>query len=71
MGRIKCSVSTCKFNEAGENCKAPQIKVENNLAAVDMEIGALGADSEAKTSMGTCCETFAPKEDDNVGLADK
>lgn len=71
MGRIKCSVISCKYNEAGENCKASEIKVENNLGAADMEFGAFENNRDAKMSMETCCETFAPREDDNAGLADK
>ncbi len=62
MNRIKCSVSSCKYNEAGQVCQADEIKVDNNFDATDnMEFGSLEGDSDARTSMETCCETFAPK----------
>ncbi len=61
MNRIKCSVSSCKYNEAGEVCQADAIKVRNNYGASDdMEVGALG-ETNAQTSMETCCETFVPR----------
>ncbi len=63
MNRIKCSVSSCKYNDDGNVCQADEIKVQNNLgSSTDMEIGALGSQSEARTSIETCCETFAPKK---------
>jgi hypothetical protein len=38
--------------------------VKNNMGASDnMELGTLDSKQEAKTSMQTCCETFAPKKD--------
>jgi hypothetical protein len=61
LNRIKCSVNSCKYNEAGEVCEADEIKVRNNFGAKDdMEIGSL-EETKARTSMETCCETFAPK----------
>lgn len=61
MNRIKCSVSSCKYNEAGEVCQADEIKVRNNYSATDdFEIGSL-EETKARTTMETCCETFAPK----------
>ena len=58
---IKCSVSSCKYNEAGEVCQADEIKVKNNFGAIDdMEIGSL-EETDARTSMETCCETFTPR----------
>ncbi|TCL70963.1 uncharacterized protein DUF1540 [Hydrogenispora ethanolica] len=62
MNRIKCNVSSCKYNDDGSVCQADQIKVKNNFGSTDnMEIGSLEGRSEARTSMETCCETFAPK----------
>ena len=62
MNRIKCSVSSCKYNEAGETCQAEEIKVRNNFGATDvLEIGSLEGQSEARTTAETCCETFAPR----------
>lgn len=62
MNRIKCSVSSCKYNDAGEICQADEIMVKNNNGATDnLEIGSLEGETEARTSMETCCETFAPK----------
>lgn len=62
MNRIKCSVTNCKYNEAGKVCEADEIKVRNNFGVTDdMEIGSL-EETKARTSMETCCETFAPKE---------
>ncbi len=61
MNRIKCDVSSCKYNEAGKICKAEEIKVDNNFGASDMEIGSLDGSKNAQTSMETCCQTFAPK----------
>lgn len=62
MNRIKCSVTSCKYNEVGKVCGADEIKVRNNFGATDdMEIGSLD-EMKARTSMETCCETFAPKE---------
>lgn len=64
MGRIKCNVASCKYNEDGDLCKASEIMVKNNFGASDhMEFGVLDSKQDAKTSMQTCCETFAPKED--------
>jgi hypothetical protein len=63
MNRIKCSVSSCTYNKAGEVCQADEIKVKNNLGATDdMEIGSLGEETGARTTIETCCETFAPKK---------
>lgn len=62
MERIKCSVASCKYNEGADICQADQIKVRNNFGTTDtMEIGSLETDLKARTSMETCCETFAPK----------
>lgn len=64
MNRIKCSVESCKYNEAGKTCNADEILVKNNMGNSDvMEIGSLEGVSDARTSMETCCETFAPKEE--------
>lgn len=61
MNQIKCSVASCKYNEAGEVCQADEIKVRNNFGVTDdMEIGSLD-ETKARTSMETCCETFAPR----------
>lgn len=61
MNRIQCSVVSCKYNDNGEVCKADAIKVRNNFGAIDdMELGSLEGDMDARTSMETCCETFAP-----------
>ncbi|MGE5583727.1 MAG: DUF1540 domain-containing protein [Bacillota bacterium] len=63
MNRIKCSVSTCKYNDDGAVCQADEIKVRNNFGATDnMEIGSLEGESGARTTTETCCETFAPKK---------
>ena len=62
MNRIKCSVASCKYNDDTQECKANEIKVRNNFGATDdMEFGNLEGDSDARTSMETCCETFAPR----------
>lgn len=61
MNRVKCSVSTCKYNDDGKVCGADEIKVRNNFGTTDdMEIGNLEGESKARTSIETCCETFAP-----------
>lgn len=61
MNRIQCSVTSCKYNEDGKICGADEIKVRNNFGATDdMEFGSLDGDSNARTSIETCCETFAP-----------
>lgn len=61
MNRIQCSVDSCKYNDDGKICKADMIKVRNNFGATDdMELGSLEGDLAARTSMETCCETFAP-----------
>jgi hypothetical protein len=63
MNRIQCSVSTCAYNKAGEVCQADEIQVKNNMGATDdMEIGSLGEEADARTSIETCCETFVPKK---------
>ncbi len=63
MNRIKCSVSTCKYNDDGETCLADEIKVKNNFGSTDnMEIGSLEETTGARTTMETCCETFAPQK---------
>jgi hypothetical protein len=63
MNRIKCSVASCKYNDEASECHADEIKVRNNFGATDnMEIGSLEGDTGARTSMETCCETFAPKK---------
>lgn len=63
MNRIKCSVTSCKYNQAGKVCEADEIKVTNNFGATDdMEIGSLD-EMEARTSTETSCETFAPMEE--------
>jgi hypothetical protein len=63
MNQIKCSVSSCKYNDNGDECKADAIKVRNNFGATDnMELGSLDEDFNARTSMETCCETFAPQK---------
>ena len=63
MNRIKCSVSSCKYNEGGDVCQADEIKVKNNFGATDtMEIGSLEGEADARTSMETCCETFVPQK---------
>jgi hypothetical protein len=62
MNRIKCDVNSCKYNEDGQICKAQEINVQNNFGASDsMEFGSLEGSTHARTSMETCCETFAPK----------
>ncbi|HOP75001.1 MAG TPA: DUF1540 domain-containing protein [Bacillota bacterium] len=63
MNRINCSVSSCKYNEAGQKCNAAEIKVENNFnLSHNMEIGSLdNQNKNATTSMETCCQTFTPK----------
>ena len=62
MGKIKCAVSSCKYNDDGKVCDANEIAVRNNFGSTDnMELGSLEGDSDARTSMETCCETFAPK----------
>lgn len=61
--RIKCSVATCKYNDEGQVCQADQIMVKNNFGATDnMEFGSLEVDNGARTTMETCCETFAPRK---------
>jgi hypothetical protein len=61
MNRIRCSVSSCKYNDDGKVCQADEIKVRNNFGATDdMEFGSLEGDANARTSMETCCETFVP-----------
>lgn len=63
MNRIKCSVSSCKYNEDGDLCQADTIKVRDNVGASDnMEFGSLEGESGARTTVETCCETFAPKK---------
>ena len=63
MNRIQCSVSSCKYNDGGKVCQADAIKVRNNFGATDdMELGSLDGDFNARTSMETCCETFAPQK---------
>ena len=63
MNRIKCSVTSCKYNNDAQVCQAEEIKVKNNFGATDnMEIGSLEGDAGARTSMETCCETFVPKK---------
>ncbi len=63
MNRIKCSVASCQYNDDANECQADEIKVKNNFGATDnMEIGSLEGDTGARTSMETCCETFAPKK---------
>jgi hypothetical protein len=65
LNKIKCSVSSCKYNKAGEVCEADQIKVRNNYGAIDdMEIGLL-EERSVRTSTETCCETFAPRSKDS------
>ncbi len=63
MNRINCSVTSCKYNEAGQKCNASEIKVENNFnCSHNMEIGSLDTkDKNATSSMETCCQTFTPK----------
>lgn len=61
--KIKCSVSSCKYNDNGSVCKADEIKVQDNIGATDdMEFGSLDDASGARTSMETCCETFTPRK---------
>jgi hypothetical protein len=63
MNRIKCSVSSCQYNDDGEVCKADEIKVRNNFGATDdMEFGDMEGETGARTSMETCCETFVPRK---------
>lgn len=66
MNRIKCSVSSCKYNDAGEECMAKEITVRNNMGESNaMEFGNLEGNvgsANADTSMETCCETFIPKK---------
>ena len=52
MNRVKCSVTACKYNDAGNECNADEIKVRNNFNATDdMEIGNLEGESKARTSI--------------------
>ena len=63
MNKIKCSVESCKYNDNAHVCQADEIKVRNNFGATDnMEIGSLEGETGARTSVETCCETFAPKK---------
>jgi hypothetical protein len=63
MNRIKCSVSSCQYNDDGEVCKADEIEVRNNFGATDdMEFGDMEGETGARTSMETCCETFVPRK---------
>jgi hypothetical protein len=65
MNRIQCDVSSCKYNDDGKTCNADEIKVRNNFGATDnMEFGSLEEDVNARTSVETCCETFAPAKED-------
>jgi hypothetical protein len=60
--QILCSVNSCYYNEAGQECKAAKIMVQNNaasLANVKMEVGEVGG--EAPRSNQTLCHTFIPK----------
>ncbi len=63
MGQVKCSVTTCKYNEGGAFCEADEIKVKDNLGTtdVDMEFGAFEDLAGARSTVETCCETFTPK----------
>lgn len=63
MNRIKCSVASCQYNEEGKMCQADEIKVRNNIGSTDnMEFGSLEDNAGARTTVETCCETFAPKK---------
>jgi hypothetical protein len=69
MNRIKCDVSSCKYNEDGAVCHADEIEVKNNYGATagasaqgDMELGEVGDIADARTSIETYCETFVPKK---------
>lgn len=63
MNRIKCNVSSCRYNSDGKVCEAGEIKVKNNMGATDdMEFGYLDEEGGARTSSETCCETFAPQK---------
>ncbi len=63
MGRIKCSVASCSYNENADICKAGEIKVKNNFGATDdMEFADMDGEYKARTSVETCCETFIPRK---------
>ena len=63
MNRIKCSVTSCKYNDAAEECQADQIQVKNNMGITDnMEFGSLEGEAGARSSSETLCETFIPKQ---------
>lgn len=60
--QIYCTVNSCYYYGAGDNCKAEKIMVRNNpaqLGNANMEIGTLGG--SAKESNQTLCETFVPE----------
>ena len=62
VNRISCNVTSCKYNEAGDECKAEKILVKNNFGSTDtMEFGSFEGATKARTSMETCCETFKPR----------
>ncbi len=61
--QIRCTVSSCYYYGAGDNCVAEEIMVRSNPATLgnaNMEVGAMGV--EARTSNHTLCETFIPQE---------
>ncbi|MFZ5814927.1 MAG: DUF1540 domain-containing protein [Bacillota bacterium] len=60
---IYCTVNSCYYYGAGDNCKAEKIMVRNNPATLgnaNMEVGTLGGN--ARESNQTLCETFIPEE---------
>ena len=60
---VKCYVDSCHYWGQNNLCEAESIEVDNqSIGNRSMEIGALGeAQDEAKTSKGTYCRTFKPK----------
>lgn len=60
--QIYCTVSSCYYYDAGDQCVAEKIMVRNNPATLgntNMEIGTLGG--QAQESNHTLCETFVPE----------
>ncbi len=61
--QVRCTVSSCYYYGAGDNCVAEEIMVRANPAAMggaDMEVGDIGR--QARESNHTLCETFIPRE---------
>ena len=61
--QVRCTVSSCYYYGAGDNCVAEEIMVRANPATMghtDFETGEMGG--QARQSNQTLCETFIPQE---------